>query len=81
MTLEEFDRELEKRPIEPLIVRLKWKYKWEKEYTYSNEILDYEDDHYVWLNDWDEGQDEVYVVGFIPIADIEVPEYKGGGIE
>jgi len=58
-----------------LLVRLKMKYAWEKEYTYSNEILDFEIDHYVWLNDWDEGQDEVYIVGFIPIADVEVREY------
>lgn len=57
---------------QPYIVRLAYKYKWENEYTKSNEYLDvdWETADYYWLDDWNEGHDEVYVLAFIPVADI-----------
>lgn len=40
-----------------------------------NEILEREPDLavYEWLNDWNEGYDEVEVLGYIANADVEVP--------
>ena len=61
------------------IVKLSYRYHWEEDYTISNEILeyDYSMDSYVWLNDWNEGQHFVYVIGFIKVSDVIVPEWKG----
>lgn len=58
------------------IVRLKYKYEQETEYTVSNEVLDFSPDYgYVWLNDWFEGQQNVEVVAFINVDDID---FRGG---
>lgn len=54
------------------IVRLKYKYDWENQYEYSNEVLESYDGRYVWLNDWNEGQKDVEVLGFVAIEDIPV---------
>ena len=56
------------------IVRLKYKYDWEKDYTISNEYLEYNgnDDNWIWLNDWNEGQTDVEVIGYIDIDDVKV---------
>lgn len=60
------------------IVRLKYKYDWEKEYRYSNEVVSYEFDRdsWVWLNDWCEGEKDVEVVAYIAIDDITFPDRK-----
>lgn len=61
------------------IVKLAYRYHWEEDYTVSNELLeyDYSMDSYEWLNDWNEGQHFVYVIGFIKVSDVIVPEWKG----
>lgn len=55
------------------IVRLKYRYSWEKEWTYTNEILVYElaTDTFIWEDDWDEGQDEVVVLGYCPVSELK----------
>ena len=77
MTLEEFFEMLKKEHIiSDMIVRLAYKYDHEKEYTYSNEILTVEwpnYDTYIWEHDWDEGQQNVWVLGYILVEDVEVP--------
>lgn len=57
------------------IVRLKYKYDWEKEYRYSNEVVSYEFDRdsWVWLNDWCEGETDVEVVAFVPLDNVIFP--------
>ena len=70
MTLDEFFGKLYNDMIhEDLIVRLKYKYDHEDEWTYSNEILEYFGNYgdYGWLNDWNEGQQDVEVLGYIPV--------------
>lgn len=61
------------------IVKLAYRYLWEEDYTISNELLlyEYSTDSYEWVNDWNEGQHFVYVVGFIKVSDVIVPEWKG----
>lgn len=61
------------------VVRLAYRYHWEEDYTISNEILEFEGDtySYVWLNDWNEEFDFVYVIGFIKVSDVIVPKWKG----
>lgn len=58
------------------IVCLKYKYDWEKEYTIENEYLQYDGNHddWVWLHDWNEGQTDVEVLGYIDIDELEVPK-------
>lgn len=58
------------------IVRLKYKYDWEKDYTFSNEYLEYSgnDDSWLWLNDWNEGQTDVEVIGYVAIEDVNVQQ-------
>ena len=58
------------------IVKLAYKYDWEKEYTVENQYLEYDgnQDAWVWLNDWNEGQTDVEVLGYIDIDEVEVPK-------
>ena len=75
MTLEEFFKKLYSNMVyEDIIVRLKYKYNYEDEWTYSNEILEYDGNilGYCWLNDWDEGQQDVVVLGYIPVDEIKI---------
>ena len=53
----------------PLIVKLKYKYNHETEYTVSTEILDYYDDMHIWVNDWYEGQQDIQVLTWITAED------------
>lgn len=75
MTLSDFFKFLENKEIQNYIVKLRYKYFWEADWNYSNEILEWEPDLkvYEWCKDWDEGYDVVDVLGYIAIADIEVP--------
>ena len=72
MTLDEFFKMLENDVYEDKIVRLAYKYDFEKEYTYSNEILECENGHYYWLNDWDEGQTDIKVIGYLNISNYKI---------
>lgn len=67
---------LETQPVEDKIVSIKYKYSHEKEWTQSNEILEVDlsyEDVYVWLDDWDEGQQDIEILGCISVSDINVP--------
>ena len=65
------------------IVKLAYKYDWEKEYTIENEYLEYDgnQDVWVWLHDWNEGQTDVEVLGYIDIDDVDVPEPGYGTVK
>lgn len=76
MNLDDFFKFLYKLPVDDYVVRLKLKYDHEKDYQYTNELLiydgsDYEGSIYHWDNDWDEGQQEVEVIGYISVSEIE----------
>ena len=62
--------------IDVLIVKIKYKYDYEIEWTIDNEIMEpclgYRGDVWTWLNDWDEGQQQKYVLGWIQLSDLEV---------
>ena len=77
MSLDEFFN-LIKDECTDYIVKLAYKYDWEKGYTISNELLewDYSMNDYIWEHDWDEGQDDVFVLGFIKVSDVIVPDYE-----
>ena len=78
MTEEQFNEWLKTQPIEDKLVYLKYKYAHESEWTFSNEILEVEmsvDGYYVWSHDWDEGQQDVEILGCIAISDIDVPVF------
>ena len=77
MTLEQFEEKI----LEDVaydcsyyIVRLRYKYSWEKSYTISNEIyyFDGEVGCWCWFDDWDEGPEDVEVVGYVADKDIIV---------
>lgn len=60
-----------------LIVRLRYKYDFEKQWHYSNEVLTAETDgRYIWLNDWCEGQ-YAEVLGFIPVDAVNTYTIRG----
>ena len=79
MGLNDFYKYLESKPREDYIVELRYKYFWEPDWNYSNEILEPEPDLevYEWRNDWDEGYDLVEVLGYIAVADVKVPRFEG----
>lgn len=62
--------------VDVLIVKIKYKYDHETEWTIDNEIMEpcigYSGDVWTWLNDWDEGQQQQYVLGWIALSDLEV---------
>lgn len=75
LSLDEFF-DIIKEEQEDYVVKLAYKYHWEEDYTISNELLEWDSEDYVWVNDWNEGQDFVYVIGFIKVSDVNVPEYE-----
>lgn len=76
MSLNDFYKFLENKEIEDYIVKLRYKYSWEDDWNYSNEILEWDPDleYYKWCNDWNEGYDEVEVLGYISVADMDIPD-------
>ena len=76
MKLDDFFEKIEKWEYIPgdLVVRIEYKYKWEKNFHKSNEILEYIGDKgdWMWLHDWNEGFDIVNVLGYIPVDDISL---------
>lgn len=75
MTLDEFYKQLKSEIITDYIVLLKYKYDFETEYTIRNEILMVDmnsDDLYAWLRDWNEGQTDVEVLGYIAVWEVDV---------
>ena len=78
MTLDKFYKKIEQLNLrEDLIVKIAYKYKWEKDYTFTNEYLQYIPcrDDWEWLNDWNEGQQDVKVIGFISMSNVTVPAF------
>lgn len=82
LSYDEFFDLIKTFPCQDYIVKIRYKYDWEKEWTVENEILEYYpssipidriDDNYVWLNDWFEGQQWVEIMGFMPLDEVEVP--------
>ena len=80
MTVNEFNKYLQTLPcIEEQLVRLRYKYDWEDEWEYSNQILIVNMDvegYYCWLQDWNEGQEDVEILGCIALSDIDVPTFN-----
>lgn len=74
MTLEEFFEELKNRPISDYVVRIKLKYDHEEKYRYINELLLVEPDMtYAWNSDWNEGETDVTILGYIDVDDVLIP--------
>ena len=76
MNVEEFMEHLKTKPIETQIVYLRYKHSWEDTWTYSNQILEVdmdEKDFYIWNSDWNEGQEDVEILGCVAVSDVEVP--------
>lgn len=76
MDIREFFKYLETKDIETQIVYLRYKYSWEDTWTYSNEILEVDtsiDGFYIWNSDWNEGQEDIEILGYIAVSDVEVP--------
>ena len=73
MTLKEFKEAIDKEPeIRDYLVKIKIKYKNETEYRYLNELLLVSPPcNYEWANDWFEGEEDVRIVDYKAIEDIE----------
>ena len=78
MTINEMFDELENKVRDTYIVTLKYKYDFEEKYTIENQILVYDsmDDSYVWQNDWNEGQTDVEVLGYICLDDVDTTKLE-----
>lgn len=65
--------------IEDQLVYMRYKYSWETNWTYAKELLlvdTDESEYYAWLNDWFEGQQDIEILGCIPITEIDVPLFE-----
>lgn len=83
MDIKEFFKYLETKDIETQIVYLRYKYSWEDTWTYSNEILEVDtsvDGFYIWNSDWNEGQEDIEILGCIAVSDVEVPLFERDAI-
>lgn len=60
--------------IDDFIVEVRYKYNHETEWNVENEILEYDgnNNEFVWLNDWYEGQEDVEYTGIIALSDVEM---------
>lgn len=68
ISLKEFFDKLERAQLYgEFLVKLAYKYRFEKNYHYSIECLSVGLDCTCWFNDWDEGQDDVRVIGFVAV--------------
>lgn len=81
MTLEKFFEVLDKLLREDYIVRMAAWYDFDPKPHQGelfNEILEYDgnNDQYVWLNDWYEGQQNIKVIGFVAVSEINVPSFE-----
>lgn len=66
ISLEEFFDKLKKADLYgEFLVKLAYKYGFEKDYRISIECLSFGTDCTCWLNDWNEGEDDVRVLGFV----------------
>ena len=76
MTLDELFEILNKPTTthQDYIIKLKYRYSFEEKYTIENQILEYDgsENEYIWLDDWDEGQDDVEVLGYIAVQDVQI---------
>lgn len=76
MTLDELFEILNKSTTihQDYIVKLKYRYSFEEQYTIENQILEYDgsENEYIWLDDWNEGQDDVEVLGYIAVQDVQI---------
>ncbi len=71
-SLEKFFDYMRENNLFEVIVKIRYKYSYETNYTYSNEYLCYHWDHdtFEWANDWDEGQTDIDVLGYISVENI-----------
>lgn len=79
-TIDRFFKMLDEQYIyDDLIVRLRRRKKGEQ-WTQFNEVLTFNSDimDHEWLNDWDEGCDEIEVVGYVSIGDVVQRLYHNG---
>ena len=67
MKLDDFFKFLSKLPVDDYVVRLKLKYDHEHYYRYTNELLLYDGSDYYWDSDWNEGEQDVEVIGYIAV--------------
>ena len=56
------------------IVHIRTKFMEKEDWDYSNEILFYDEEHFHWYSDWDEGQPYVEVLGAVEVDDVVVPD-------
>jgi hypothetical protein len=79
MSLEEFHEWLKKQPLDDKLVYMKYKYSWEDRWTVSNEYLEVDmsvEGYYIWNSDWNEGQEDVEILGCIDVGEIDVPLFE-----
>lgn len=82
MTIDEFNCKIAMSEIGSKIVRIRLKYSFETDWRYINELYLYDPEsglpysEYVWEHDWHEGEEDVEILGFINISDVNIPEEK-----
>lgn len=55
-----------------MIVKINYKYDFEKKYTEENEHMEWDGTDIIWLNDWDEGQEDVIIIGYTWVDEVEI---------
>ena len=75
ITLDEFFKQLEDKPLQDWIVRIRIKTDSDTEYHYSNELLLLATSgSYEWYDDWYEGEKDIMVVGYKAVSEVKVDE-------
>ena len=71
LDLNEFATYMKNNRCDDYIVKLAYRYSNVKEdYYISNEVMSVDmDGNIIWFNDWDEGQDDVYVIAWCSVDD------------
>lgn len=79
MTLEAFEKYIRKLPVSDYLVKIRLKYEHEKYYRYTNElcIWNWETNVYEWFMDWNEGEQDIEILGCIDLDDVYIENTLG----
>lgn len=79
MTLEVFERYIKQLPVSNYLVKIRLKYEHEKHYRYTHElcIWNWETNKYEWYMDWNEGEQDIEILGCIDLDDVDIENTLG----
>ncbi len=79
MTLQVFRKYIKQLPVSNYLVKIRLKYDNEKYYRYTHELFiwNWETNEYEWYMDWNEGEQDIEILGCIDLDDVIIENTLG----